>query len=48
MRHSQSGTLDGKVYEVDTALFAAKVQPMLEKVENPDVRDLLKRIAEVR
>ena len=26
------------VYEVDTSLFAAKVQPMLEGIENPEVR----------
>jgi len=36
------------VYEVDTALFAAKVAPMLEKVENPEVKNLLKKIAEVK
>jgi tripartite ATP-independent transporter DctP family solute receptor len=36
------------VYEVDTAAFAAKVAPMLQNVENPDVRDLLKKIAEVK
>ncbi len=35
------------VYDVDTAAFAAKVAPMLEKVENPDVRKLLKQISEV-
>ncbi len=36
------------VYEVDTAAFAAKVTPMLENVENPDVRELLNRISEVK
>lgn len=36
------------VYEVDTSLFAAKVAPMLEEVENPEVRELLKKIAEVK
>ena len=36
------------VYEVDTALFAAKVAPMLEQVENPEVKALLKQIAEVK
>ncbi|MEE9368881.1 MAG: TRAP transporter substrate-binding protein [Pontiella sp.] len=35
------------VYEVDTASFAAKVAPMLAEVENPEVRELLKKIAEV-
>lgn len=35
------------VYEVDVAAFAAKVAPMLEAVENPEVCDLLDRIAEV-
>lgn len=34
------------VYEVDTSLFAAKVAPMLEQVENPEVRELLKEIRE--
>jgi len=36
------------IYEVDTAAFAAKVAPMLNEVENPDVRQLLKQIAEVK
>lgn len=36
------------VYEVDTAAFAAKVAPMLAEVENPEVRELLKKIAEVK
>ena len=35
------------VYEVDTAAFAAKVAPLLEQVENAEIRDLLKKIAEV-
>lgn len=36
------------VYDVDVAAFAAKVAPMLEEVENPDVRELLKQIDEVK
>jgi len=36
------------VYEVDVSLFAARVAPMLATVENPEVRELLKKIAEVR
>lgn len=36
------------IYEVDTAAFAEKVQPMLEQVENAEVRALLKQIAEVK
>jgi tripartite ATP-independent transporter DctP family solute receptor len=36
------------VYDVDTAAFAAKVAPMLSEVENPEIRDLLKKIAEVK
>lgn len=36
------------VYEVDTAAFAAKVAPMLAEVEDAEVRELLKRIAEVK
>jgi len=36
-----------KVYEVDTAAFAAKVAPMLAEVENTEVRELLKQISEV-
>lgn len=35
------------VYEVDTAAFAAKVKPMYGEVENAEVRELLKQIAEV-
>jgi tripartite ATP-independent transporter DctP family solute receptor len=35
------------VYEVDTAAFAAKVAPMLADIEDPEVRALLKQIAEV-
>ena len=35
------------VYEVDTSAFAAKVAPMLDEVANPDVRELLRQIAEV-
>lgn len=36
------------VYDVDTAAFAAKVAPMLAEVEDPDVQELLKKIAEVK
>jgi tripartite ATP-independent transporter DctP family solute receptor len=36
------------VYEVDTALFAAKVAPMLGAVAQPEVKALLKRIGEVK
>jgi tripartite ATP-independent transporter DctP family solute receptor len=36
------------VYDVDVAAFAAKVAPMLSRVENPEVRDLLKQISEVK
>ena len=36
------------VYTVDTSAFAAKVAPMLNEVENPEVRALLKQIAEVK
>lgn len=36
------------VYEVDTPAFAAKVAPMLANVENPEVRQLLKQISEVK
>jgi len=36
------------VYEVDVAAFADKVAPMLQEVENPEVKALLKRIAEVK
>lgn len=35
------------VYEVDVSAFAARVAPMLAEVENPEVQDLLRRIAEV-
>jgi tripartite ATP-independent transporter DctP family solute receptor len=35
------------VYDVDVAAFAAKVAPMVNEVENAEVRDLLKRIAAV-
>lgn len=35
------------VYEVDTAEFAATVAPMLQQIENPDVRNLLNEISEV-
>jgi len=36
------------VYEVDAAAFAAKVAPMLKKTENPEVRELLRQIAEIK
>jgi tripartite ATP-independent transporter DctP family solute receptor len=36
------------VYDVDTALFQKKVQPMLDAIEDPAVRALLKQIAEVK
>jgi tripartite ATP-independent transporter DctP family solute receptor len=36
------------IYEVDTTAFAAKVAPMLEEVENPEVRGLLRKISETR
>jgi len=36
------------VYDVDVSLFAAKVAPMLAQVKDPEVRELLKRIAEVK
>jgi tripartite ATP-independent transporter DctP family solute receptor len=36
------------VYEVDAAAFVAKVAPMLAEVENPEVRELLKAISEVK
>ena len=36
------------VYEVDTAAFYEKVQPMLKAIENPEVQSLLEQIAEVK
>jgi tripartite ATP-independent transporter DctP family solute receptor len=36
------------IYEVDTTVFAAKVQPMLDQVDNPEVKALLQEIKEVR
>lgn len=36
------------VYKVDTTAFAAKVAPMLEQVDNTEVRGLLKQISEVQ
>jgi tripartite ATP-independent transporter DctP family solute receptor len=36
------------IYEVDTVAFAVKVAPMLAKVEDPAVRNLLKQISEVK
>jgi tripartite ATP-independent transporter DctP family solute receptor len=40
----QAKTEGVTVYDVDTAAFAAKVAAMLEQVENPEVRKLLKQI----
>ncbi len=39
---------DVTIYTVDTADFAAKVASMLNEVENPEVRELLKKIGEVQ
>lgn len=36
------------IYEADTAAFAARVAPLLARVKNPEVRALLKQIAEVK
>jgi TRAP-type C4-dicarboxylate transport system substrate-binding protein len=36
------------IYKVDVAAFAAKVKPMLENVEDPKVKALVKRISEVK
>ncbi len=36
------------IYEVDVATFANQVVSMLQKVEDPEVKALLKRIAEVK
>lgn len=36
------------VHEVDISLFAEKVQPMLDAVENPEVRELLRKFREMR
>ena len=35
------------IYEVDIAAFAAKVAPLLNNVENQQVRELLQEIAKV-
>ncbi|MBN2161810.1 MAG: TRAP transporter substrate-binding protein [Pontiellaceae bacterium] len=35
-------------YDVDVSLFAEKVRPMLEQVENPEVRELVRQISEVK
>ena len=35
-------------YDVDVSLFAAKVKPMLDQVEDPAVRELVKQISEVK
>ena len=39
---------DVTVYEVDTALFATKVQPMLEQIEDEKVKTLLNQIRKVK
>ena len=36
------------VYDVDVSSFAKKVSPMLDEINNPDVRKLLKQISEVK
>jgi tripartite ATP-independent transporter DctP family solute receptor len=36
-----------EIYEVDNAAFAAKVKTMLDNIENPEVRELLKKISAV-
>jgi tripartite ATP-independent transporter DctP family solute receptor len=36
------------IYDVDVSLFAAKVVPMLEGIENPEVRELVNQISEVK
>jgi len=36
------------VYKVDISLFAKKVEPMLQNVKNPKVKELLKQIKEVK
>jgi tripartite ATP-independent transporter DctP family solute receptor len=36
------------VYTVDTAPFAAKVQPLLDGVTSPEIRGLIKSIAEIK
>ena len=36
------------IYDVDTALFAEKVKPMLDAIENTEVRELLQQISEVQ
>jgi len=36
------------IHKVDTALFAAKVKPMLDNIKDPKIKKLLKEIAEVK
>ena len=36
------------IYEVDTALFAEKVKPMLDAIDDTEVQTLLKKISEVK
>ena len=48
-RALEQATAEGvTIYEVDTASFSKMVQPMLDSVENPEVKQLLKQIAEVK
>ena len=37
-----------EIYDVDTSLFAKKVQPMLDAIEDEEIRDLLDQISEVK
>ena len=37
-----------QIYDVDTAAFAEKVQPMLDAIEDEEIRELLDRISEVQ
>jgi len=37
-----------EIYDVDTAVFAEKVQPMLDAIENKEIRQLLDQISEVK
>ncbi len=37
-----------EIYDVDTSIFSKMVQPMLDAVENSEVKNLLKQIAEVK
>jgi hypothetical protein len=35
------------IHEVDVRAFAAKVQPMLDAVEDPEIRSLIQKIREM-